>query len=102
MEPWSVSTIAPTATPTPSGAPAAPAIANCIDFLTALIIGATGPSPLGSATRFSPIIAPSRVTRHDCTAPGISSTPQIGRAFGENQSGLAGWPPPPAPWLRPG
>src|SRR5258707_15380375 len=77
----------------PSGALAAPAIAERIDFLIALIIGATGPSPVGSATRFSPMIAPLRVTRHDCTAPGMSSTPQMGRAFGENQSGLAGLPP---------
>ena len=56
-------------------------------------MGATGPSPFGNTTRFSPMIAPSRVTRHACTASGMSSTPQIGRALGENQRGRAGLPP---------
>ena len=88
-----MSTMPPTAMPTPSGFRAASVRADRIDLLTALMIGATRPFPAGRAVRFSPKIAPSSVTRHARTAFGMSRTPQIGRALGENQSGRAGFPP---------
>ena len=79
----------------PSGVRRALASVSPTQSAIASMIGSTGPLPSGSGHLALAIRSCRRAsTTQACTASGISSTPQIGRAFGENHSGRAGLPPP--------